>query len=95
MPPPAIRRIMPKKIAIPQQITPAMDPPFFDSFVVARAMILIINPIPAKGMFIQFRDPKHGKKAVNIPQIAKIPQTKLNVCILSPFPVYMLAFQER
>jgi len=81
-------------MAIPQQIMPAMEPPLLGSFVVASAIILIINPKPAKGMLIQLRAPRHGIKAVNIPRIAKIPQIKLNVCILPPNPINKFSFLE-
>jgi len=71
----------PKKIAIPQQIIPAIEPPFLDSLVVARAIMLIINPIPENGILIQLSDPKQGRNAVSIPRIERIPHTKLSTCI--------------
>ncbi|MDO4729110.1 MAG: hypothetical protein Q4B43_08925 [Bacteroidota bacterium] len=55
---------------------------FLDLFVFwVQVIILTINPINAKGILTQLKAPKQGIKPNNMPQIAKIPKTKLAVFI--------------
>jgi len=60
-----------------------MDPPIDLFLVVANAIMLMIRPKHAKGIFNQLREPRHGKKAINIPIPANIPHTKLRICIFN------------
>lgn len=62
---------------------PAIAFPFSSpSFVCAKAITLMINPIPENGITIQFNAPKQGKKPIIIPTADKIPKTKLAIFIL-------------
>lgn len=77
-----ISLINPKNIAMLHRTIPAAAFPFGSPGVDwIKATILMISPIAAKGILIQFRDPKHGMNPINIPIIAKIPKTKLAVFI--------------
>ena len=45
------------------------------------AMKLMISPTTANGMFTQFKQPRQGTNATPSPRIARIPQTKLRICM--------------
>jgi hypothetical protein len=76
---------------VEHKIKPTIEFPLGSpSFTPTKAIILITNPITAKGMLIQFNDPKHGKKAIIMPAIDKIPNTKLATCIeLNSYLIYV------
>ena len=61
---------------------PAITLPFSSSALLwTNATTLIIRPIPASGMLIQFNAPRQGINPINIKTRTKIPNTKLVVFI--------------
>ena len=69
-------------MAILHSTIPDVALPFGSSCgALVKPMILIINPMIAKGMFTQFKDPKQGIKPTTIPTIERIPIIKPAICI--------------
>lgn len=75
--------MIPKIIAMLQRIIPILELPFISRGRSAEefATTLKISPTTEKGILSQFKEPKHGIKATNIPTIDKIPKIKLAICI--------------
>ena len=80
-PKPATRRRKPKMAAIPQQMSPAKLLPLAPSGAMPVTIADTTAPTMEKGISSQFSAPKNGVKATSTPTSARIPQTRLTICI--------------
>lgn len=72
---------IPPSIAMEHRIIPVIDPLLLGESEDTDAIMLRIKPIPAKGIFSQFKAPRQGKNPIKKPIIETIPKIKLNDCI--------------
>jgi hypothetical protein len=81
IPPPSISLSMPSMMAMPQSTMPPFD--------FTRA--LMIKPMMAKGILIQFNQPSKGIKANNIPNAERIPSMRPIIFMIYRFLIQSLS----
>ena len=79
IPRPKIRRRAPPRMAIRDRMRAAVACPLL-SFSVAKAIMLTMRTMKAKGMFNQFIQPSRGMRAIR--NITKVIMLKINAAVL-------------